>query len=198
MSKAEVKASTDDYFARITAANAAKPADLPPSQGGRYQGVGSNGQAHSMGGDDSGDVLSSAMSALGTGWSQLTNIAASATSSLSENIVAPAAEQLRSGELLGKLTEATTHAASGISRAAGKLQSTVAAGVSAGDALQGGRFPRPDDVQPDGDFFGSFEAKPARPAARARAKPAPRKKEGSSGGGGAGGGGWDDDWGDKW
>lgn len=43
-SNASGKAKVDDkYFAGLGAANASRPADLPPSQGGKYAGFGSGG-----------------------------------------------------------------------------------------------------------------------------------------------------------
>ena len=64
MTTAEVASSRDSYFANLQAANASKPADLPPSQGmglqdetsepqfhhtgGRYGGFGSSGTSHTM------------------------------------------------------------------------------------------------------------------------------------------------------
>lgn len=100
------KASNEAYFARLGSANASRPADLPPSQGGRYQGFGST-PAHQTGSQHPSYGLSSAAApslqdfqenptvALSKGWSLLSSALMGASRTVTESVIQPGLERVR-------------------------------------------------------------------------------------------------------
>ncbi|KAF7800133.1 hypothetical protein EIP86_011378 [Pleurotus ostreatoroseus] len=103
---ADQKTVNEAFFAGLGSANAARPADLPPSQGGRYQGFGSTPApaAHPAYGTSSASVPRLAdfqddpVGALSKGWSLFSTAVAGAGRALSENVVRPAAERVMDPE----------------------------------------------------------------------------------------------------
>ncbi|TCD67563.1 Zn finger-containing GTPase- Activating Protein for ARF [Steccherinum ochraceum] len=99
------KAANESYFANLGQANAMRPDDLPPSQGGKYQGFGST-PAPSMGSQNPAWNLSSAnapkfseiqenpVAALSKGWSLFSAAVVGATRAVNENVIQPAAERV--------------------------------------------------------------------------------------------------------
>lgn len=91
------KAENESYFASLGSANANRSDNLPPSQGGKYVGFGSNaggdGSSSSLGGDWNETGPASAV--LSKGWGFLS----STISQINENVVRPAQEKATDPEL---------------------------------------------------------------------------------------------------
>ncbi|KAL4249638.1 ADP-ribosylation factor GTPase-activating protein [Abortiporus biennis] len=95
------KTANESYFATLGQANASRSADLPPSQGGRYQGFGNtpapSGSQHPSYGLSSAaapslsDFQESPVAALSKGWSLLSAAVVGASRVVSENVIQPAA-----------------------------------------------------------------------------------------------------------
>ncbi|KAH8094858.1 ArfGap-domain-containing protein [Cristinia sonorae] len=102
---AEQKSANESFFATLGQANSMRPDDLPPSQGGKYQGFGST-PAPSMGSQHPSWGMSSAaaptlselqenpVAALSKGWSLFSTAVAGATRAVSQNVIQPAAEKV--------------------------------------------------------------------------------------------------------
>ncbi|TFY58358.1 hypothetical protein EVJ58_g6466 [Rhodofomes roseus] len=99
------KARNESYFAGLGNANASRPEDLPPSQGGRYQGFGSTpapgpGSQHPAYGLSSraapslSELQENPTAALSKGWSLFSAAVAGATKAVSENIIQPGMERV--------------------------------------------------------------------------------------------------------
>ncbi|KAJ2740511.1 Zn finger-containing GTPase- Activating Protein for ARF [Coemansia sp. BCRC 34301] len=101
------KQRNEDFFARLGSQNSARREDLPPSQGGKYVGFGSEpnsamNPAQSTGAFNPQDIVNDPAAALSKGWSFLAMGAQSALStigtvagSISDNYVRPAAEKIQ-------------------------------------------------------------------------------------------------------
>lgn len=100
------KSANESYFARLGASNADRPADLPPSQGGRYQGFGStptlasNSQHPSYGLSSASaptltDFQENPTAALSKGWSLLSSVVVGASRVVSESVIKPGIEKVR-------------------------------------------------------------------------------------------------------
>ncbi|KAM5535487.1 hypothetical protein V8D89_010824 [Ganoderma adspersum] len=98
------KAQNEAYFASLGHANASRSADLPPSQGGRYQGFGntptpppgshpsfalSSANAPSL-----GELQENPVAALSKGWSLLSAAVVGASRVVSENVIQPGMEKV--------------------------------------------------------------------------------------------------------
>lgn len=97
------KAKVDDqYFGRLGAANAARSADLPPSQGGKYGGFGSGGTEVNMGGNNNGggigigleDLQKDPVAALTKGFGWFTSTVAKTTKQVNESYIQPTAQRV--------------------------------------------------------------------------------------------------------
>ncbi|TFK55604.1 ArfGap-domain-containing protein [Heliocybe sulcata] len=100
------KSANENYFSRLGQANASRPDDLPPSQGGRYQGFGStpspsSGSQHPSFGMSSAaaptlsDLQENPMAALSKGWSLFSTAVAGATKAVSENVIQPGIQRVQ-------------------------------------------------------------------------------------------------------
>lgn len=98
------KTANEQYFAGLGQANALRPDDLPPSQGGRYQGFGSTPSPPPGSGDPSFHLSSRAvpsfselqenpMGALSKGWSLFSSAVSGATRAVNESIIQPGMER---------------------------------------------------------------------------------------------------------
>ncbi|KAJ7228337.1 ArfGap-domain-containing protein [Mycena pura] len=119
------KSANESYFASLGAANASRSADLPPSQGGRYQGFGStpapSSPQHPSYGMSSAaapslaDLQENPVAALGKGWSLFSSAVVGASRVVSENVIQPGMEKMRDPTLqasvLGYVSEAQKRAA---------------------------------------------------------------------------------------
>ncbi|XP_022090375.1 ADP-ribosylation factor GTPase-activating protein 1-like isoform X2 [Acanthaster planci] len=126
----EVDVKKKDYFERLQAENAARPDNLPPSQGGRYTGFGSTPIKQ----ESSSDTWDSAVASLSSGWSTFALSAtkfASATkegavkfgsaasqktqeyaAKVNEAVVKPTKEKMQDGRLLNDISTGTKSFAS--------------------------------------------------------------------------------------
>ncbi|KAI0772132.1 ArfGap-domain-containing protein [Trametes elegans] len=100
------KTANEAYFAGLGQANASRPADLPPSQGGRYQGFGNTptpppGSQHpsfslsSAAAPSLSELQENPAAALSKGWSLLSAAVIGASRVVSENVIQPGMEKVR-------------------------------------------------------------------------------------------------------
>lgn len=105
---ADQKTANEAFFSNLGQANAARPDDLPPSQGGRYQGFG-NTPAPTSSSHPSFDMTSKAapslsefqenpVAALSKGWSLFSAAVAGASRAVSENVIQPGVERVMDPE----------------------------------------------------------------------------------------------------
>ena len=98
------KAANEQYFTGLGQTNALRPDDLPPSQGGRYQGFGNTPPPPPGSGDSSFGLSSRAvptfselqdnpMGALSKGWSFFSSAVSGATRAVNESIIQPGVER---------------------------------------------------------------------------------------------------------
>lgn len=95
------KAANEAFFSTLGQANASRPADLPPSQGGKYQGFGntppppstsyglSSAAAPSL-----SEFQENPIGALGKGWSLFSSALAGASRVVAENVIQPGMEKV--------------------------------------------------------------------------------------------------------
>ncbi|KAI0068581.1 ArfGap-domain-containing protein [Artomyces pyxidatus] len=99
------KAANESYFATLGSANASRPDDLPPSQGGRYQGFGSTPSPQMDAQHPSYGLTSRAapsltelqenpLAALSKGWSLFSSAVVGASRVVSENVIQPGVERV--------------------------------------------------------------------------------------------------------
>ena len=95
------KAKVDDkYFSRLGNANAARPADLPPSQGGKYGGFGSEmpsppGRSNTGGGPPGvDDFQKDPVAALTKGFGWFGGMVGKVSKQVNEGYIAPAAQRV--------------------------------------------------------------------------------------------------------
>ncbi|KAH9927229.1 putative GTPase activating protein for Arf-domain-containing protein [Fomitopsis serialis] len=120
------KVRNESYFASLGNANASRPEDLPPSQGGRYQGFGStpapsSESQHPAYGLSSraapslSELQENPVAALSKGWSLFSAAVAGATKAVSENVIQPGMERVRDPDfqqgVKGYVSEASKRAA---------------------------------------------------------------------------------------
>jgi ADP-ribosylation factor GTPase-activating protein 1 len=99
------KAANESYFATLGQMNASRPDDLPPSQGGRYQGFGNTPpppipSQHPSSGLSSAaapslsDFQENPVNALSKGWSLFSAAVVGASRVVSENVIQPGIEKV--------------------------------------------------------------------------------------------------------
>ncbi|KZV69888.1 ArfGap-domain-containing protein [Peniophora sp. CONT] len=97
------KSQNEAYFERLGNANASRPADLPPSQGGKYTGFGSTPapDMHPSYGMSSraaptlSELQENPMAALSKGWSLFSGAVAGASKVITENVIQPGMERVQ-------------------------------------------------------------------------------------------------------
>ncbi|KAI0677332.1 ArfGap-domain-containing protein [Trametes maxima] len=100
------KAANESFFTGLGQANATRPVDLPPSQGGRYQGFGNTptpppGSQHpsfalsSAAAPSLSDLQENPVAALSKGWSLLSAAVTGASRVVAENVIQPGMEKVR-------------------------------------------------------------------------------------------------------
>lgn len=99
------KEQNEQYFAKLGSKNESRPADLPPSQGGKYQGFGSTPlpkSANNAGGSLAGFTLDAFQSdPLGTftkGWGLFSSTVAKSVKEVNETVIQPGVKQLSEQE----------------------------------------------------------------------------------------------------
>ncbi|CAK5262489.1 unnamed protein product [Mycena citricolor] len=146
------KAANESFFAGLGQANASRSADLPPSQGGKYQGFGSTptpppDSSHPSYGLSSrsaptlADLQENPTAALSKGWSLFSAAVAGASRVVSENVIQPGLEKARDPTLhanvMGYVSEAQKRAAAvgGVANQWSKNQFGVDVAQNMGDAV---------------------------------------------------------------
>ncbi|BGP21303.1 ADP-ribosylation factor GTPase-activating protein gcs1 [Rhodotorula toruloides] len=134
------KAQNEDFFTRMGATNDSRPDNLPPSQGGKYQGFGSSGSyTPSSAGRGNANPLSSRnlpgfddlrddpVGALGKGWGFLGAALGAVGKTVNESVLQPTLERAADPALQSQLSTISSRAISTLSTAAktsGQLLST--------------------------------------------------------------------------
>lgn len=89
------KEANDKYFAKLGSINSQRPDDLPPSQGGRYQGFGSsnsvnpNSSARNNGGSFLDQLSSNPVSALSHGWNMFSRSVSQQIQDVNKSYIQP-------------------------------------------------------------------------------------------------------------
>ncbi|KAG8764024.1 Zn finger-containing GTPase- Activating Protein for ARF [Ceratobasidium sp. 423] len=115
------KAANEAYFATLGEANASRPDDLPPSQGGRYVGFGStpspqpgssnpNFGLSSAAAPSLADLQADPAAALSKGWGFLSTLVTSAARVANESVVQPGLERARDPALRAVVGQYTARA----------------------------------------------------------------------------------------
>ncbi|GAA6038661.1 hypothetical protein JCM8097_009471 [Rhodosporidiobolus ruineniae] len=132
------KSQNEDFFARMGAANDSRRDDLPPSQGGKYQGFGSAGSVPPSGGGSFNPLSSRALpglddlrddpvGALGKGWGFLGAALGAVGKTVNESVLQPTLERASDPALQSQLQTFSKSALTtlgGAARTGGQLLST--------------------------------------------------------------------------
>ncbi|KAF8969410.1 hypothetical protein BDZ97DRAFT_1795489 [Flammula alnicola] len=119
------KTANENYFATLGKANESRPADLPPSQGGRYTGFGSTPTPpanenpsyglSSANAPSLSELQDNPVAALSKGWSLFAAAVAGASRAVAENVIQPGVEKVTDpnfqASVKGYMTEAQKKAA---------------------------------------------------------------------------------------
>jgi len=106
------KTANENYFASLGELNASRPADLPPSQGGRYVGFGSTPPPPSTEGSYGltsraaptiQDLQENPLGALSKGWSLFSNVVVGASRTINESVIQPGMERVADPEFQGNV-----------------------------------------------------------------------------------------------
>ncbi|CDK24597.1 unnamed protein product [Kuraishia capsulata CBS 1993] len=112
------KVKNEQYFATLGAANSQRPTDLPPSQGGKYQGFGSGPvpgtDSGASSGSGSGSLAGFTVDAfqkdpLGTfakGWGLFSSTVAKSVQEVNESVIKPGVQQLSEQDLANQAKRA--------------------------------------------------------------------------------------------
>ena len=95
------KARNEEYFARMGGANASRPENLPPSQGGKYAGFGSSVPEPSgqQGGGLADDFQKDPVAALTKGFGSFWGAVSKQAKVVNESYIAPTAKNVRTNHL---------------------------------------------------------------------------------------------------
>ncbi|KAG8740275.1 Zn finger-containing GTPase- Activating Protein for ARF [Ceratobasidium sp. 414] len=116
------KAANETYFSSLGEANASRPDNLPPSQGGRYVGFGStpspqpnssnpNFGLSSAAAPTLSDIQNDPGAALAKGWGFLSTLVTTAARAANESVVQPGLERARDPALRAVVDQYTSRAA---------------------------------------------------------------------------------------
>lgn len=98
------KEANDKYFAKLGSINSQRPDDLPPSQGGRYQGFGSsnsvnpNSSARNNGGSFLDQLSSNPVSALSHGWNMFSRSVSQQIQDVNKSYIQPGITKVQDPE----------------------------------------------------------------------------------------------------
>ncbi|KAM0755819.1 ArfGap-domain-containing protein [Meredithblackwellia eburnea MCA 4105] len=135
------KARNEEYFANMGAANETRSEDLPPSQGGKYTGFGSDGGYNPSRGTSSralpglDDIRDDPMSALSRGWGFLGSALSQASKTINESVVQPTMERAADPALSSQLSGYLSKAGSALSEGARVGGGALASGLQAGSSV---------------------------------------------------------------
>eukprot|EP00041_Stephanoeca_diplocostata_P019545 m.423302 g.423302 ORF g.423302 m.423302 type:complete len:402 (+) comp21332_c0_seq3:221-1426(+) len=221
----EMKRSTDSYFSKMQEQNSARPEGVKPSEGGKYAGFGSNGQAHTMSsGSKTDEFLAEAMSSLSKGWAATVEVATYTAAKVNETVIAPTREKLGDPDLWETLKEGATQATRKVKAS---VESMANGGASRSRSGRSSRRNNADNSSDD--FFDSFGQGNGKGGSSSSygatdndagandgdddgwnndgwgaddvsSKPAKASRSSSRGSksSGKGGGAWEEEWGDNW
>ncbi|KAI1796177.1 ArfGap-domain-containing protein [Ganoderma leucocontextum] len=144
------KAQNESFFASLGQANASRPADMPPSQGGRYQGFGNTptptpGASHpsfalsSANAPSLVDLQENPVAALSKGWSLLSAAVVGASRAVTENVIQPGMEKVMDPEFQASVRGYATEAgkrAGDVGRSA-NMWGRTAFGVDVAESVNG-------------------------------------------------------------
>ncbi|KAI0053687.1 ArfGap-domain-containing protein [Auriscalpium vulgare] len=148
------KTANESYFATLGSANATRSADLPPSQGGRYQGFGNTPSPQpdnpafgltSRAAPSLSELQENPLGALSKGWSLFSSAVVGAGRAVSENIIQPGVEKVTDPDfqanVRGYVSEAGRRAGEAATTANqwGKSQLGVDVGNQVGGVVAGVR-----------------------------------------------------------
>jgi len=192
------KAKVDDrYFAGLGAANASRPAGLPPSQGGKYAGFGSQPMEKKEEGGalpDFGELQKDPVAALTKGFGWFTSTVGKTAKTVNEGYIQPTARSVAESDIAAQARFAAAQVARGAQTGAKNASDGFNRFVEGGGAPGGSGSYRdaPLDASKK-DFWDSF-AEAGNSRSNASVGTSAIKK---AGGGGPGGKKEGDDW-DKW
>lgn len=93
------KSQNEVYFATLGSANSSRPEDLPPSQGGKYQGFGSAiPEPPPPSAPTVDELVNDPLAALSKGWSFFSSAAVSTAKSVNEKVIQPTAQRVMDPE----------------------------------------------------------------------------------------------------
>lgn len=142
------KTLNEAYFATLGKANESRPVDLPPSQGGRYQGFGNTptppSQHPSYGLSSSAapsftEIQENPLGALSKGWSLFSSAVVGAGRVVSENVIQPGVEKVTDPKFQASVKGYMTDAQKKASAAGGAVNqwSKQQLGVDVGGSVEG-------------------------------------------------------------
>ncbi|GAA5958569.1 hypothetical protein JCM21900_003982 [Sporobolomyces salmonicolor] len=135
------KAANEDYFARMGAANGSRRADLPPSQGGKYQGFGSQGPSPGGGGvhpmssraiPGLEELRDDPVGALGKGWGFLGAALGAVGKTVNDSVVQPTLERAHDPALQSQFSTFLNSASSKLTLAARASGQALSTGLESG------------------------------------------------------------------
>ncbi|GAA5877298.1 hypothetical protein JCM16303_006234 [Sporobolomyces ruberrimus] len=136
------KEQNENYFARMGNANAQRSADLPPSQGGKYAGFGSQPQGQSSGGGGGNggvgalssralpgldDLRDDPVRALGKGWGFLGAALGAVSKTVNDSVIQPGIERAHDPALQSQFSSflsTATSSLSSVAKTGGQVLST--------------------------------------------------------------------------
>ena len=144
------KTTNEEFFAGLGQANELRPANLPPSQGGRYGGFGSSASSSQPNSEESNqfnhpstafssralpslnDLQNNPMGAISKGWGFFSSTVTQATKTINESVIQPglskAADPDLQNQLYGIVSNATKVVGEGARRGGGMLGDGLRAG----------------------------------------------------------------------
>lgn len=156
------KARNEDFFARKGHENDTRPADLPPSQGGKYAGFGSEPPSSTTNTTAAAPALSDfekdPMGALTKGFGWLSSTVTKQATAVHKSYVAPNLQKLAEADLASQARNAAVTAGSTLQQGTRGLQQNFERFVDPEAAAAGGKA-APEKK----DFWDSFGAPPAGP-----------------------------------
>ncbi|KAL8284149.1 hypothetical protein RQP46_004898 [Phenoliferia psychrophenolica] len=135
------KSRNEDYFANMGAANDSRSAELPPSQGGKYGGFGSDASYNPSNSTSSralpsmDDLRDDPVSALGRGWGFLGAALTQASRSINENVLQPTLERAGDPALSAQFSTYVSRAGTVLSEGARVGGGALASGLQAGSTV---------------------------------------------------------------
>ena len=147
------KERNEAYFARLGAANASRPDNIPPSQGGRYTGFGSSPASSSNSTSHSNPDPLAATLTRGFGW--FTSSVSRTAKTVNDSYIQPTAKNIASSDFAAQARTAAIQAGTGIqttAKSAGEGFNRFVEGGSAGHDQQSQTRQEPERK----DFWDNF------------------------------------------